>query len=121
MPGIEARAPERTETSSGFSGSPKPLPDFASRSASAASTCAAQADAGEADEEGIVGVAAEEDGGSPDLAGGLDAAGERGAREGEHQIGDAPTDLALHPNSAAYRLILNNVLFPAAKKKKQKT
>ena len=39
----------------------------------------------------------------------------------EHQIGDAHTDLALHPNSAGYRLILNNVLFPAAKKKKHKT
>ncbi len=39
----------------------------------------------------------------------------------EHQIGDAPTDLASHPNSAGYRLILNNVLFPAAKKKQLKT
>lgn len=39
----------------------------------------------------------------------------------EHQIGDAPTDLALHANSAGYRLILNNVLFPAAKKKELKT
>ena len=39
----------------------------------------------------------------------------------EHQIGDAPTDLALHPNSPGYRLILNNVLFPAAKKKTLKT
>ena len=39
----------------------------------------------------------------------------------EHQIGDPPTDLALHPNSPSYRLILNNVLFPAAKKKKLKT
>lgn len=39
----------------------------------------------------------------------------------EHQIGDAPTDLAAHPNSPGYRLILNNVLFPAAKKKKLKT
>ena len=39
----------------------------------------------------------------------------------EHQIGDPPTDLALHPNSPGYRLILNNVLFPAAKKKKLKT
>lgn len=38
-----------------------------------------------------------------------------------HMVGDPPTDLNLHPNSAAYRLILNNVLFPAAKKKKQKT
>jgi hypothetical protein len=39
----------------------------------------------------------------------------------EHQIGDPQTDLALHPNSAGYRLILNNVLFPAAKKQKLKT
>ncbi|HEX6940118.1 MAG TPA: hypothetical protein VF158_11960 [Longimicrobiales bacterium] len=39
----------------------------------------------------------------------------------QHQIGDAPTDLALHPNSPGYRLILNNVLFPAAKKKTLKT
>ncbi|PID94060.1 MAG: asparagine synthetase B [Bacteroidetes bacterium] len=39
----------------------------------------------------------------------------------QHRIGDPPTDLNLHPNSAGYRLILNNVLFPAAKKKKQKT
>jgi len=39
----------------------------------------------------------------------------------QHQIGDPPTDLNLHPNSPGYRLILNNVLFPAAKKKKQKT
>ena len=39
----------------------------------------------------------------------------------EHQIGDAATDLELHPNSPGYRLILNNVLFPAAKKKKLKT
>jgi len=39
----------------------------------------------------------------------------------EHQIGDAPTDLSLHPNSAGYRLILNNVLFPAARKKTIKT
>ncbi len=39
----------------------------------------------------------------------------------EHRVGDPPTDLSLHPNSAGYRLILNNVLFPAAKKKKQKT
>ncbi len=38
-----------------------------------------------------------------------------------HFIGDPPTDLNLHPNSTGYRLILNNVLFPAAKKKKQKT
>ncbi len=39
----------------------------------------------------------------------------------QHQVGEPPTDLKLHPNSAGYRLILNNVLFPAAKKKKQKT
>ncbi len=39
----------------------------------------------------------------------------------QHRVGDAPTELALHPNSPGYRLILNNVLFPAAKKKKQKT
>lgn len=39
----------------------------------------------------------------------------------QHIVGDPPTDLKLHPNSPGYRLILNNVLFPAAKKKKQKT
>jgi len=39
----------------------------------------------------------------------------------QHQIGDAPTDLALHPHSPGYRLILNKVLFPAAKKKELKT
>lgn len=39
----------------------------------------------------------------------------------EHQIGDAPTDLDLHPNSPGYRLILNNVLFPAARKEPLKT
>lgn len=39
----------------------------------------------------------------------------------QHQIGEEPTDLNLHPNSPGYRLILNNILFPAAKKKKQKT
>ncbi len=39
----------------------------------------------------------------------------------QHQIGDPPTDLSLHPNSPGYRLILNNVLFPAAKKKELKT
>ncbi len=39
----------------------------------------------------------------------------------QHQVGEEPTDLNLHPNSAGYRLILNNILFPAAKKKKQKT
>ncbi len=38
-----------------------------------------------------------------------------------HFVGDPPTDLNLHPNSPGYRLILNNILFPAAKKKKQKT
>lgn len=38
-----------------------------------------------------------------------------------HRVGDPPTDLSLHPNSPGYRLILNNVLFPAAQKKKQKT
>ncbi len=39
----------------------------------------------------------------------------------QHQVGDAPTDLNLHPHSPGYRLILNNVLFPAAKKKTLKT
>ncbi len=39
----------------------------------------------------------------------------------QHRVGDAHTELALHPNSPGYRLILNNVLFPAAEKKKQKT
>jgi hypothetical protein len=38
-----------------------------------------------------------------------------------HAVGDPPTDLDLYPNSPGYRLILNNVLFPAAKKKPQKT
>ena len=38
-----------------------------------------------------------------------------------HYIGDPPTELILHKNSPGFRLILNNVLFPAAKKKKQKT
>lgn len=38
-----------------------------------------------------------------------------------HLVGDPPTDLNLHPNSAGYRLILNNILFPAAKKKERKT
>ena len=38
-----------------------------------------------------------------------------------HLVGDAPTDLNLFPTSPGYRLILNNVLFPAAKKKKRKT
>ncbi len=39
----------------------------------------------------------------------------------QHRVGDPPTDLSLHPNSPGYRLILNNVLFPAAHKKKRKT
>lgn len=39
----------------------------------------------------------------------------------KHMVGDPPTDLKLHPNSPGYRLILNNILFPAAKKKKRKT
>lgn len=39
----------------------------------------------------------------------------------QHMVGDPPTNLDLHPNSPGYRLILNNVLFPAARKKKQKT
>lgn len=39
----------------------------------------------------------------------------------QHLVGDPPTELSLHPNSPGYRLILNNILFPAAKKKKQKT
>ena len=39
----------------------------------------------------------------------------------QHQIGDPPTDLAMHPHSPGYRLILNNVLFPAARKQPQKT
>jgi len=39
----------------------------------------------------------------------------------QHAIGSPPTDLALHPSSPGYRLILNNVLFPAAKKKELKT
>jgi hypothetical protein len=38
-----------------------------------------------------------------------------------HYVGDPPTDLKLHPTSPGYRLILNNILFPAAKKKHQKT
>jgi len=38
-----------------------------------------------------------------------------------HNVGEPPTDLALYKNSPGYRLILNNVLFPAAKKKQQKT
>jgi hypothetical protein len=39
----------------------------------------------------------------------------------QHNIGEQATDLNLYPTSPGYRLILNNVLFPAAKKKKQKT
>lgn len=38
-----------------------------------------------------------------------------------HKVGDPKTELELHPTSPGYRLILNNVLFPAAKKKNQKT
>jgi hypothetical protein len=38
-----------------------------------------------------------------------------------HLVNDPPTDLNLHPNSAGYRLILNNILFPAARKKERKT
>ncbi len=39
----------------------------------------------------------------------------------QHAVGDPPTDLSLYKNSPGYRLILNNILFPAATKKKQKT
>lgn len=39
----------------------------------------------------------------------------------QHHVGEPPTDLALHPNSPGYRLILNNILFPSAKKEKLKT
>lgn len=39
----------------------------------------------------------------------------------QHRVGDPPTDLNLHKNSPGYRLILNNILFPAAKKKQLKT
>ena len=39
----------------------------------------------------------------------------------QHAVGDPPTDLSLHKNSPGYRLILNNVLFPAAEKKKRRT
>ncbi|MFA6798262.1 MAG: asparagine synthetase B, partial [Bacteroidales bacterium] len=39
----------------------------------------------------------------------------------QHLVGDPPTDLSLYPNSPGYRLILNNILFPAARKKKLKT
>lgn len=38
-----------------------------------------------------------------------------------HLVNDPPTDLNLHPNSPGYRLILNNILFPAAKKQERKT
>ncbi len=39
----------------------------------------------------------------------------------QHMVGEEPTDMSLYPNSPGYRLILNNILFPAAKKKKMKT
>ena len=39
----------------------------------------------------------------------------------QHNVGDPPTQLSLYKNSPGYRLILNNILFPAAKKKKLKT
>jgi hypothetical protein len=39
----------------------------------------------------------------------------------QHLVGDPPTNLSIHPNSPGYRLILNNILFPAARKKEQKT
>jgi hypothetical protein len=39
----------------------------------------------------------------------------------QHMVGEPPTDMNLHPNSPGYRLILNNILFPSAKKKKMKT
>ncbi len=39
----------------------------------------------------------------------------------QHRVGDPKTELELHPNSPGYRLILNNILFPAAEKKKNKT
>jgi hypothetical protein len=39
----------------------------------------------------------------------------------KHRVGDPETDLSLHPNSPGYRLILNNILFPAARKKERKT
>ncbi|MDC1395858.1 asparagine synthetase B, partial [Bacteroidia bacterium] len=39
----------------------------------------------------------------------------------QHMVGEPPTDLNLHANSPGYRLILNNILFPSVKKKKQKT
>jgi hypothetical protein len=39
----------------------------------------------------------------------------------QHAVGNPPTNLSLHKNSPGYRLILNNILFPAARKKQQKT
>jgi hypothetical protein len=39
----------------------------------------------------------------------------------QHAVGDPPTDLSLHKSSPGYRLILNNILFPAAKKMERKT
>jgi hypothetical protein len=39
----------------------------------------------------------------------------------QHRVGDPATDLRLHRNSPGYRLILNNILFPAAEKKERKT
>ena len=39
----------------------------------------------------------------------------------QHLVHDPPTDLSLHKNSPGYRLILNNILFPAARKKERKT
>ncbi|RME24376.1 MAG: asparagine synthetase B, partial [Candidatus Zixiibacteriota bacterium] len=39
----------------------------------------------------------------------------------QHMVNDPPTDLSLHKHSPGYRLILNNILFPAAKKKERKT
>ena len=39
----------------------------------------------------------------------------------QHYVGDPPTDLSLHRHSPGYRLILNNILFPAARKKERKT
>ncbi|MFH2056571.1 MAG: asparagine synthetase B, partial [bacterium] len=39
----------------------------------------------------------------------------------QHLVGDPPTELELHKNSPGYRLILNNILFPAAKRKERKT
>ncbi|RLC38455.1 MAG: asparagine synthetase B, partial [Candidatus Coatesbacteria bacterium] len=39
----------------------------------------------------------------------------------QHLVGEVPTDLSKHPNSPGYRLILNNILFPAARFKELKT